>query len=718
LGQKFFRQIECSVSTIESSAHRLIKTTDADLKQTQFEYNARSQMTAVIDALTQRYDFTYDALGRQLTQTKAGSTMAYEYDAVGNRTKRTDYLSQITNYTYDNLNRLTNITYPDATENITLTYDVISQLTKATKNAQDITFVYDKRRQVTSTTDIFGKIVASVYDASGNRTTLKLDGTNFATYAYDVANRLTKITNSADAKAVSYTYDNANRMTKETLPNTIATTFNYDGMSRLTKLKDVKGTTTLFDRNYTYNTANQISQIAETAQARNFGYDNLDRLTSVTGSTSENYAFDAVGNRTSSQLSATYSYQPFNRLTNTSNTSYVYNSNGNMVSKTIGANTTQFYWDYENRLKQVILPSGQNVVYKYDAFGRRTERNVNNSTSWTKFTYDGQDVILDQNSDGTSVTYLNGVGIDNKLRQTVNGQAQYFLSDHLGSTNALTDATGAVIASTNYDSFGNATNASFPTRYQYTGREFDSLTGLQYSRARWYDANLGRFISEDPIGFRGGDINLFGYVKNNPIRYNDPWGTQRADRDRPGDMYPGMREPYKPGKADLINDLACPLDGYNPWIQIEGGVFSHIITLGGGAAEGVMLNVLTGEICFYSHLQEQFGLGLYGGVGIKIGGMLGRANGSNNFDANGMAVSVDVNVDVDLAAGGGVDFPFRIPNGNRMIGFGPPSSFSSSIGIKPSFGGGASAGAGFSIYKKQACYNSPTFKNSSCGCKQ
>jgi RHS repeat-associated protein len=246
----------------------------------------------------------------------------------------------------------------------------------------------------------------------------------------------------------------------------------------------------------------------------------------TSGAGSESYNYDDVGNRTSSHRSASYNYQPnqFNRVSATASANYNYDANGNMVSKTVGANTTQYIWDYENRLKQVILPSGQNVVYKYDALGRRSERNVNNSTSWTKFTYDGQDVILDQNSDGTSVTYLNGLGIDNKIRQTVNGQAQYFLSDHLGSTNALTDATGTVISSTNYDSFGNATNANFPTRYQFTGREFDSLTGLQYSRARWYDGNLGRFISEDPIGFRGGDVNLYGYVRNKSIKYKDPTG--------------------------------------------------------------------------------------------------------------------------------------------------------------------------------------------------
>ena len=154
---------------------------------------------------------------------------------------------------------------------------------------------YDNRNRMTSTTDVFGKIVATTYDAASNRTALKLDGVNFSTYAYDIADRLTKITNSADAKAVSFTYDNANRMTKETLPNGIATTFTYDGMSRLTRLKDAKGTATLFDRQLSYNPANQISQIVEPTVTRLFGYDNVDRLTSVNGSSSENYVFDSVG---------------------------------------------------------------------------------------------------------------------------------------------------------------------------------------------------------------------------------------------------------------------------------------------------------------------------------------------------------------------------------------------------------------------------------------
>lgn len=70
------------------------------------------------------------------------------------------------------------------------------------------------------------------------------------------------------------------------------------------------------------------------------------------------------------------------------------------------------------------------------------------------------------------------------------------------------------------------------TRYRYTGREYDDFTGLYYYRARYYDANLGRFISEDPIGFNGGDVNLFGYVRNRPLKYKDSLGLDNpADPD-------------------------------------------------------------------------------------------------------------------------------------------------------------------------------------------
>ncbi len=108
------------------------------------------------------------------------------------------------------------------------------------------------------------------------------------------------------------------------------------------------------------------------------------------------------------------------------------------------------------------------------------------------------------------------------------GAARYFIADHLGSTNGLATPGGGLSASIVYDGYGN-TVTSIPTRYRYTGREYDSFTGLYYYRARWYDAQIGRFISEDPIGFAGGDVNMYGYVKNNPLNKKDPLGLQDTD---------------------------------------------------------------------------------------------------------------------------------------------------------------------------------------------
>lgn len=205
---------------------------------------------------------------------------------------------------------------------------------------------------------------------------------------------------------------------------------------------------------------------------------------------------------------------------------FFYDANGNLQQRRVIQGRTNYTWDAENQLKRATLPNLSFVEYKYDAFGRRIERRQSNNT-WTRFSYDGADVILDTNSDGTTVKYLNGAGIDTKLRQTKSSeQVEYFLADHLGSTNALVNTSGAITSQTNYDAFGNATNTSFASRYQYTGREYDATTNLYYYRARWYSAETGRFISEDPIGFAGGDVNLYGYVKNNPFNLVDPSGNQ------------------------------------------------------------------------------------------------------------------------------------------------------------------------------------------------
>lgn len=515
------------------AANRITATTDADNRVTSFEYDALSRTTALVAALSQRYRFNYDAVG-QLRHVRRGATvMSFTYDAVGNRKQRTDYNGALTDYTYDALNRLKTITYPDATT-VGYTYDKLSRLQTATNENGTIDFDYNKMNRLVGVTDVFGQVIDYNYDPNGNRTKLTLNAATLATYRHDAVDQLTRIIDGAGA-ATNYTYDTTSKLTSRRLPNGILTSYSYDDMNRLTRLLNAKGAVTVADYQYQHSTASQITQIAEPTNTKSYGYDAVDRLTTASYTNpiqqNENYAYDPVGNRTGSHLSASYSHQPFNRLVSTAAATYSYDTNGNLISKTDVTGITLYAWDFENRLKQVTLPNANTVAYKYDALGRRIQRLASGGVS-TNFIYDGQDVLKDLNSDGSTVNYLNGPGIDNKLRLTDSRLSAtgplYFLHDHLGSTTALTNSLGVVAGQVTYDGFGNSAGTAL-TRYDYS-RERDPDTGLLYYRARWYDPQVGRFVSEDPIGF-GGDINWYSYVANNPTRWIDPTGLDDADRD-------------------------------------------------------------------------------------------------------------------------------------------------------------------------------------------
>ncbi len=389
-----------------------------------------------------------------------------------------DYKGDVTNYTYDPMNRLKRILYPDSAEDVQYNYDVLSRLQKAIDETGTVDFNYTTRNWVSSVTDVHGEKVGYSYDAAGNRRFLRLNDIDQFDHRSDSANRLQKIIDVQNGNAtIDFNYDSADRMRRVIRPNGVDTVYQYDGMSRLTVLRDFDTANTppaINHRAFSYDQASQISNITNKQDSRSFTYDQIDRLNTVTGSVSENYAYDAVGNRTASHLSSTYSHSPFNRLTATASETYTYDANGNMTSRADGSGTWVYEWDYENRLKKVTRPDGAFVEYRYDGLGRRVERIPSTGVS-TKFVYDGLNVFLDKNSDGSTVKYINGFGIDSQFGRVVNGNTQYFLKDHLGSTNNVVDAGGNVVESATYDGFGNKTG-NLSTRYLYSGREFNGFS--------------------------------------------------------------------------------------------------------------------------------------------------------------------------------------------------------------------------------------------------
>jgi len=172
----------------------------------------------------------------------------------------------------------------------------------------------------------------------------------------------------------------------------------------------------------------------------------------------------------------------------------------------------------------------------------------------TRYVYDNEDVVLEY--DGSNVlqaSYTHGQGIDEPLIMERGGNSLFYHTDGLGSIVDLTDNLGAVVQSYVYDSFGNIVlqNGSLTNPFTYTGREFDSESGLYYYRARYYDASIGRFLQEDPTGLVGG-INLYDYVFQNPINLVDPSGL---------DSYIAT-DPTFPGHELLVIDAPDRVGGF------------------------------------------------------------------------------------------------------------------------------------------------------------
>jgi len=143
-----------------------------------------------------------------------------------------------------------------------------------------------------------------------------------------------------------------------------------------------------------------------------------------------------------------------------------------------------------------------------------------------QYLYDGDQAIAELQGSAIGATYLTGLQIDEVLARYGASGDRTLIADALGSVLAQTDGAGAVQTQYRYSPYGETqttgTNDANPV--QYTGRENDQ-TGLYYYRARYYDPQLKRFISEDPIGL-GGGVNQYAYVGGNPINFIDPWGLK------------------------------------------------------------------------------------------------------------------------------------------------------------------------------------------------
>ena len=204
------------------------------------------------------------------------------------------------------------------------------------------------------------------------------------------------------------------------------------------------------------------------------------------------------------------SYDAANELTNWNGVAISYDADGNMLSD----GDHIFVWDERNHASSI-----NGIGLGYDAFGRRTTNSIG-----TSFSFDGFNAVQ-QVSGGTVTANLLTGNLDEVFSEVGSNGTSVPLQDELGSVIALVNNTGTITTAYTFDPFGvtSLSGTGSLNLFQYAGRE-NELNGLYYYRARYYNPLIGRFISEDPLGFAGSGQNLYAYASDSPINFRDPMG--------------------------------------------------------------------------------------------------------------------------------------------------------------------------------------------------
>jgi RHS repeat-associated protein len=289
---------------------------------------------------------------------------------------------------------------------------------------------------------------------------------------------------------------------------------------------------------YTYDKMDNIKTRNTQAGNYAYNYDALYRLNSVQKDTAqtEAYTYDQDGNRLTSATATDWTYNANNELLSYNGTTNQYDANGNTIQSTVNGQIRNYVYNADNRLIEVKDASNNTIVkYTYDPFGRRVKKQMGSASPANAggvevyYLYSDEGLIGEYDSAGTEIkTYgykANSTWSTDPIFMKQGTNYYFYHNDHLGTPQKMTNLSGAIVWQASYDAFGKATvdaASSITNNLRFPGQYFDAETGLHSNRARYYDPKVGRFVTKDPIGFEGDDVNFYAYVDS----VGKPWAVQ------------------------------------------------------------------------------------------------------------------------------------------------------------------------------------------------
>ena len=547
---------------------RVVEEIDEAGVSTHFEHDSFGRLTAVVDALGQRTTYEYDQRGNLIRRVDANQhATVYEYDHLGRETalvlpqgQRSEkfytqlgpidrvvgFDGQTTQFEYNTMQQLTRATYADGTV-IRYTYTATGLRETVTDPTGTTRYTYDARDRLLSRATPDGRTIQYGYDLAGRLTSVTTPG-GTTTYEYDAAGRMIRSTDT-DAGLVEYAYDAAGNLTKVTMPGNLVENREYDTRNRVVLLEHVSTSGPIDRYEYTLDPTGRIAEVDELSGRHiEYDYDALYRLTgeiindTLAGNRTITYTYDPVGNRLTRTDSleglTSYTYDANDQLRTAvqgaSITSSTYDLNGNLISRVVdGGESVQYAWNSKGELIRVTATNGATVHdsrFVNDADGNRIEQNVDGVVTKLLVNAAGLSHVAEEYAANGDLLARNIRAGGNMLRVDAAGVHLNLADLHSGVRQIVTPA-GVLEQTTVYDAFGRVLIQSglLESPYQYRSEVRDSLTGLDYLRARYYESETGRFLSRDPLA---GQItnpltqNSYLYVIADPVNRVDPTGEE------------------------------------------------------------------------------------------------------------------------------------------------------------------------------------------------
>ena len=375
--------------------NRLTGVTQPGDVVTGYAYDSRDNLISVTDAENHATTYVYDDLGRLVSATSPDTgTTTYAYDAAGNLISKTDANGAAVTYTYDDLNRLTGIHFPEASQDITYTYDTGTngkgRLSNMTDPGGTHAYTYDALGNLVSeekTAEGITCLTQYDYDEAGILTEITYPNGRVVAYELDGAGRVIRVTSTKDSVtdvlAENIGYLPFGPIQGFTYGNGAAVNHSFDLLYRLTG----KSAGSVQDLSYAFDPVGNITAITDNldpVKNQIFGYDDLYRLTGATGVYGQTgYTYDKVGNRLTKTIGGqtdTYTYTAgTNRLaqiTGATNKSFSYDANGN----TTAAGAASLTYNRNNRLIQAAENSEVLGEYVYNGNGQRIKKTAEEKT--------------------------------------------------------------------------------------------------------------------------------------------------------------------------------------------------------------------------------------------------------------------------------------------------------------------------------------------------